>query len=116
MLNAYRLHYGKSTKALAEVTPDSEYAGMWRIRWPDGQLSDMVNLSRAKDAAMVLVRKNGIIDQSTNIRRCIGNVPPSPQEPPPVESTEQAGREVAGQANTHPEGSCCSSTKQQENN
>jgi hypothetical protein len=23
---------------------------MWRVRWPDGRLSDMTNLSRAKDA------------------------------------------------------------------
>jgi len=31
---------------------------MWRIRWPAGQLSDMVNLSRAKDAARVLAVRN----------------------------------------------------------
>jgi hypothetical protein len=23
---------------------------MWRVRWPDGRLSDMTNLTRAKDA------------------------------------------------------------------
>ena len=46
MLNVYSLHYGKSTKVLAEVIPDNNYAGMWRIRWPDGQLSDMANLDR----------------------------------------------------------------------
>jgi hypothetical protein len=56
--STYSLHYGKSTKALAEVIPDNEYLGMWRIRWPDGQLSDMVNLSRAKDAACVLAMRN----------------------------------------------------------
>ena len=58
MAHAYRLRYGKSTKALAEVIPDDEYAGMWRIRWPDGQLSDMVNLTRAKDAARVLAMRD----------------------------------------------------------
>jgi hypothetical protein len=58
MSSAYSLHYGKSAKVLAEVIPDNEYAGMWRIRWPDGQLSDMVNLSRAKDAACVLAMRN----------------------------------------------------------
>ena len=86
MSNAYSLHYGKSTKVLAEVIPDNEYAGMWRIRWPDGQLSDMVNLSRAKDAAMVLVRKNGIIGQSTKTLHW------ERTERPAVESTGQAGR------------------------
>ena len=55
--HVYRLHYGKSTKALAEVIPDDEYAGMWRIRWPDGRVSDMVNLTRAKDAACVLAMR-----------------------------------------------------------
>ena len=54
MPQPYRLHYGKSSKVLVEVIPDGEYAGMWRIRWPDGQLSDMVNLTRAKDAARIL--------------------------------------------------------------
>ena len=30
------------------------YPGMWRIRTPDGQLSDMVNRTRAKDAAITI--------------------------------------------------------------
>jgi hypothetical protein len=33
------------------VVPDAVYAGMWRIDLGDGALSDMVNLSRAKEAA-----------------------------------------------------------------
>lgn len=42
-------------KPVAEVIEDAKYPGiMWRFRLlPDGELSDMVNLSRAKDAAMV---------------------------------------------------------------
>jgi hypothetical protein len=30
--------------------PDAARPGMWRVRWPDGRLSDMTNLTRAKDA------------------------------------------------------------------
>jgi hypothetical protein len=30
---------------------------MWRIRWPDGSTSDMVNLSRAKDAAAIIAER-----------------------------------------------------------
>jgi hypothetical protein len=30
---------------------------MWRIRWPDGALSDMGNITRVKDAAFVMVQK-----------------------------------------------------------
>jgi hypothetical protein len=34
----------------ARLIPDPVYPGMWRVRWPDGRLSDMANLTRAKDA------------------------------------------------------------------
>jgi hypothetical protein len=33
-----------------KVVPDAAHRGMWRVRWPDGRLSDMTNLTRAKDA------------------------------------------------------------------
>ena len=33
-----------------KVVPDAAHPGMWRVRWPDGRLSDMTNLTRAKDA------------------------------------------------------------------
>jgi hypothetical protein len=50
----YALHYGSTERPLAAVVPDSRWPGMWRIAWPDGELSDMANLSRAKDAAEVI--------------------------------------------------------------
>ena len=40
-----------STKALARIVPDGSYSGMWRIVCPDGRLSDILNLTRAKDVA-----------------------------------------------------------------
>ena len=33
------------------VVRDATYLIMWRVKWPGGSLSDMVNLSRANDAA-----------------------------------------------------------------
>jgi hypothetical protein len=36
------------------VVLDPVHAHMWRVRYPDGQLSDLLNLSRAKDAAVGL--------------------------------------------------------------
>jgi len=39
------------------VVPDPERPGMYRVRLPDGQLTDMVNLTRARDAAQVLAGK-----------------------------------------------------------
>jgi hypothetical protein len=46
------LCHGRGRNPLVTVEPDSKYTGMYRIRFPDGGLSDMVNLTRAKDAAL----------------------------------------------------------------
>jgi hypothetical protein len=45
--------YG-SHRALIRIERDSKYPEMWRVVKPDGSLTDMVNLTRAKDAAMSL--------------------------------------------------------------
>jgi hypothetical protein len=36
------------------VVPESAYPGMYRVRLQDGTLTDMVNLTRARDAALCL--------------------------------------------------------------
>ena len=41
---------GRASPAV-EIVPEDSYPGMWRIRTQDGSLSDMVNRSRARDAA-----------------------------------------------------------------
>jgi hypothetical protein len=33
-----------------KLVPDAVHTGVWRVRWPDGSLSDITNLTRAKDA------------------------------------------------------------------
>ena len=50
--DSYSLHFERRAKALLHVVPDKTYEGMWRIRFTDGSLSDMANLSRAKDAGI----------------------------------------------------------------
>jgi hypothetical protein len=45
----------RSGRILATVIPDARWPGMWRVKLPNGFLSDLVNLSRAKDAATALV-------------------------------------------------------------
>ena len=47
----FSLHFGRRTPALIHVVPDGEWPHMFRVRSADGTLSDMVNLTRAKDAA-----------------------------------------------------------------
>jgi hypothetical protein len=41
-------------RVVASIEPDVKYPAMWRVRLPSGQLSDMVNRTRAKDAAIGL--------------------------------------------------------------
>ena len=36
------------------IEPDTEWPGMWRVKLPDGGRSDIVNLTRAKDAAATI--------------------------------------------------------------
>jgi hypothetical protein len=45
-------------RLLATVEPDRRWAAMYRVRFRDGHLTDMVNLSRAKDAATALALTN----------------------------------------------------------
>ena len=33
-----------------KAIPDSVYSGMWRVRWPDGRVSDLANVTRVNDA------------------------------------------------------------------
>jgi hypothetical protein len=49
--HGYAMHYGNARAPMIRVVPDDRWPGMWRMIWPDGQLSDMANLSRIKDAA-----------------------------------------------------------------
>jgi hypothetical protein len=39
------------------IQPDDRYPQMWRVLWPDGGLSCMGNLTRAKAAAVSFARR-----------------------------------------------------------
>lgn len=47
----YALHYGHARAPMVRVMPDDHWPGMWRMVWPGGEVSDMGNLARVKDAA-----------------------------------------------------------------
>jgi hypothetical protein len=49
----FALHLHDRGRALLTVVPDGTWP-MWRIRHPDGTLSDFTNISRAKDAGIAL--------------------------------------------------------------
>jgi hypothetical protein len=54
---AIALHYGSAQTPLAEIIRDHRYPAMWRVRWANGSISNMVNISRAKDAAMAMAER-----------------------------------------------------------
>lgn len=43
-------------KSVVSIVRDDKYPAMCRVRQPDGTLSDMVNRTRAKDAALAIAR------------------------------------------------------------
>jgi hypothetical protein len=47
----FRLYFGRKFTGI-RVIPDEKYPAMWRIHSATGEVSDMVNLTRAKDAAI----------------------------------------------------------------
>jgi hypothetical protein len=53
-----RLYIGSRFTGVT-VVPDDKWPGMWRVRNRD-HLSDMVNLARAKDAALCWARPRGL--------------------------------------------------------
>ncbi len=53
----YALHAMGHRNAIVHVVPDQRWPGMWRIRHPDGRLSDMANLTWAKDGAKGLAMR-----------------------------------------------------------
>ena len=57
-------------RLLATVEPDTKWAGMYRARLPDGHVTDMVNISRAKDAAisLALTDLNSFKTQARRVR------------------------------------------------
>jgi hypothetical protein len=58
MTVALHLRIGKKPTGLV-MRQDNHYPGMWRIFYR-GMVSDMVNLTRAKDAAIGWVRPRGL--------------------------------------------------------
>jgi len=44
----------RTGRKLLSIVADAKYPQMWRVRYPDGTLTDMVNRTRAKDAACAL--------------------------------------------------------------
>jgi hypothetical protein len=58
MMREYQLRIGTKATGLV-LRPDDRHPNMWRIHYR-GEVSDMVNLARAKEAAVSWVRPRGL--------------------------------------------------------
>jgi hypothetical protein len=81
-------------RVVALVAPDRHHAGMWRIDFGDGALSDMANLSRAKDAA--LHRADRAIENGRQTRSATPPIAPSDRAVTSLRETETVTSEPAG--------------------
>jgi hypothetical protein len=67
-----RLYIGRKFTGI-RVVSDEKWPLMWRIHWADGEVSDMVNLTRAKDAAVARAHiGGGAVAQWKCRRRAVG--------------------------------------------
>jgi hypothetical protein len=81
-------------RRLGRVVPDSKYPGMWRSVKPGGQLSDIANLSWAKNAVLIAAERELEWD-----RRAITSSK-SQQRAPVFESRSSPMRFSASEAST----------------
>jgi hypothetical protein len=58
-MTEYRLHIGNKSTGII-VRQDAKWPMMWRIHDPRRKPSDIVNLTRAKDAAIAWARPRGL--------------------------------------------------------
>jgi hypothetical protein len=54
----YALHHGNNPQPLARVEGHCGGLGGWRVHRPDGSISEALNLTRAKDAAIALALRS----------------------------------------------------------
>ena len=64
-------------KIVGRIAADETYTGMWRVIRTDGSLSDMANLTRARDAALAQALRDL-------------NHKETPSEAPPMSQNEAA--------------------------
>jgi hypothetical protein len=76
-----------SHRALIQIERDAKYPDMWRVVRADGSLSDLVNRTRAKDAAMCIALR-AINDPARSARNTRGSI--SPREGRPCGSRAKA--------------------------
>jgi hypothetical protein len=73
--HAYALYHGDSKRPLAIVVEDDGWHSIYVIRWPNGQTSDIGNLSRAKDAAEAICERGPPLRNRQRFHWKLGGAP-----------------------------------------
>jgi hypothetical protein len=78
-------------RELARLVPDTNYPIMWRVLLLDGHLTDMLNHTRAKDAALALalatLNRKSDVEETAQEAAQTGFSPPPLPNPPPIQIT-----------------------------
>jgi hypothetical protein len=84
-MTVHQLYFGRTFTGVS-VEPDPKWPDMWRVRLGD-RLSDMVNLTRARDAAIAWARPRGVGGEGV----AVWHLRETPSEASPVAPTGPAG-------------------------
>jgi hypothetical protein len=69
-------------RELARIVADANWPNMWRVQLPDGQLTDMLNRTRAKDAAFGLALAT--LNRKSEVQETSAEASPARYFPPPL--------------------------------
>ena len=93
--NSWLLCYGNARVPLARVVPDATQPLMWQNALTSGNLSDIVNLARAKDAAAAVAergppqRNRRLLHWKQEPSKTLSGAPPiAGNEPPLAQAAE----------------------------
>jgi hypothetical protein len=86
MSGTYSLYRGRSRKVLVRIIPDGR---LYRIEWPDIGLSDRVNLTRAKAAALGWAEQKAMEDRKLPVARRLKSLADFWWSSSPIRSNER---------------------------
>jgi hypothetical protein len=88
------LYHRSSRRPLVGVVPDPKYPGMFRVQYPNGELSAFANLTRAKDAAAVFALRglNSKVQESAAERPTVRQNNLQVADQPPASKCTPAAR------------------------
>jgi hypothetical protein len=94
-MDIYSLYRGRSRKVLVRIIPDGQ---LYRIEWPDIGLSDLVNLTRAKAAALEWAERRAMEDRKLPVARRLKSLDNFWWSSSPIRSNQPVATETPREA------------------